>query len=101
MVQVRFGLWESILATPFRDAELYISHTLLLHFARGVALGVLERAEKARAEQKAFADAFAKIEAKDRLKHNVNLQQMGGIAEAILEGEILYRVGNYEKPSSS
>ena len=53
------------------------------------------------AEQKAFADAFAKIEAKDRLKHNVNLQQMGGIVEAILEGEILYRVGNYEKPSSS
>ena len=35
------------------------------------------------------------------MKHNVNLQQMGGIVEAILEGEILYRVGNYEKPSSS
>lgn len=96
MVQIRFGLWDDILATPFRDAELYVSHTLFLRYARGIALGVLERLEEARAEQQAFAALLEKIQPEDRRKHNVNLQQMGQIAEVILAGELLYRAGNYD-----
>ena len=39
MVLVRFGEWDEILATPFRDDQrLYVAHTLFLHFARAVAL---------------------------------------------------------------
>lgn len=96
MVQIRFGLWEDILATQFRDAELYVSHTLLLHYARGIALGVLDHVEEARAEQQALAALMQKLQPGDRIKHNVNLRQMGEIAEKILAGEILYRAGDYE-----
>lgn len=39
MVMVRFGMWEEILALPFKDDRaFYLAHTLFLHYARGIAL---------------------------------------------------------------
>ncbi|MDT3727989.1 hypothetical protein ROS62_25185 [Streptomyces sp. DSM 41972] len=40
-VLIRFGRWDDILALPFPDdPELYCVTTAMLHYARGVALGV-------------------------------------------------------------
>ena len=98
MVLVRFGRWDEILGVPFRDDKaLYLTHTMFLHFARALALGVQpETLQAARAEQKAFDEMFRALQPGDRMHHNVNLLQMATIAERVLEGELCYRAGEHD-----
>ena len=93
MVLVRFGRWDTILALPFKaDPELYLAHTLFLHFARGVALGATGDVPAARAEQARFAALASTLSPETRRKHNVNLAEHSApIAADILEAELLYR----------
>ena len=72
------------------------AHTLFLRYARGIALGVLQRVAEAEEEQRAFLQLLAAVKPEDRLHHNVNLLQMGEIAAAVLSGELLYRKGELE-----
>ena len=97
MVCVRFGLWDDILAIPFKeDKALYVAHTLFLHFARGIALGVKGELSAARAEQASFAARFAELTPETRRKHNVTLaEHIAPIASDVLEAELLYREGQF------
>lgn len=95
MAHIRFGMWDEILSLPFyEDRETYITHTAFLHYARGIAYGARSDLEAARREQVAF---LAMPKPSDRRKHNVSVEQMAGVAEMVLAGEILYREGEYDE----
>src|SRR4029077_5396914 len=60
-VLVRFGLWPRILEEPFPAArDLYCTTTAMLHYARGVALGVVGDVAAAEEERRRFVEAAAR-----------------------------------------
>ncbi len=95
-VLVRFGKWREIIAQdPPKDRDLYCSTTAMMLYAKGVAhstLGEIAEAEKARA---AFLEAKARVP-ESRLVHNNTVQDLLGIAEEMLNGELEYRRGNFD-----
>lgn len=94
-VLMRFGRWEEILAEPEPPEYLPLSRALR-HYARGVAYAAMEKVEEARAEQKAFLEARTKVSPDATFGNNKSTDILG-VAEDLLEGEILYRAGEQEK----
>jgi len=95
-VMIRFGKWREILAEPLPDdTGLYcVTHATWL-YARGVAHAALGEVEAAEREKARFLDAAARVP-ESRLLHNNTCRDLLAIAEAMLEGEIAYRKGEYE-----
>lgn len=95
-VLVRFGKWQEIIAQELpRDRELYCSTTAMMLYAQGVAHSALGHITEAEAAKAAFLEARRRVP-KSRLVHNNTVQDLLGVAEAMLDGEIEYRRGNYE-----
>jgi tetratricopeptide (TPR) repeat protein len=96
-VLVRFGKWREIIAQELpEDRDLYCSTTAMMLYAKGVAhstLGEIAEAEKARA---AFLEAKARVPDSRRV-HNNTVQDLLGIAEEMLNGELEYRRGNFDE----
>jgi tetratricopeptide (TPR) repeat protein len=90
-ILVRFGKWEEVLAAPEPPEYLPIARALR-HCSRGVAYAAKGEVEKAKAEQAAFLAAKAKLPAEARFGNNAAADLMG-VAEHLLEGEILVREG--------
>jgi tetratricopeptide (TPR) repeat protein len=90
-LQIRFGQWNEVLAEP-EPREIFPLARTLRHYARGVAFAALKRPADARAEQKAFVAARAKVP-KDAAFGNNTAADLMAVADAALEGEILYREG--------
>jgi len=90
-LRLRFGQWNEMLAEPEPEEVFPIARALRL-YARGVALAALKRPAEARAEQKAFREARSRVP-KDATFDNNTAADLLAIAEASLEGEILYREG--------
>jgi tetratricopeptide (TPR) repeat protein len=93
-VLMRFGRWQEILHEPEPPEYLPLSRALR-HYARGVAHAALDDVEAARAEQATFAAAKAKVPESVLFGNNTGLAILG-VAEKVLEGEILYRAGEEE-----
>lgn len=92
-VLVRFGRWDEILQLPLPDdPQLYCVLTATIRYARGVALAVLGRVDEAREEQRAFREAVAGVPDSRMLFNNTCIDILH-VAEAMLDGEITYRVG--------
>lgn len=94
-VHLRFGRWDAMLAEPEPAANLPIARTFR-HFARGVAFAAKDRVADARAEQQAFASARAALPEKAMFVMNPAAKVLA-VAEAMLEGEILYREKRVEE----
>jgi tetratricopeptide (TPR) repeat protein len=95
-VLVRFGKWQEIIAQELpRDRELYCSTTAMMLYAQGVAHSALGHIALAEAAKAAFLEAKRRVP-ESRLVHNNTVQDLLGVAEAMLDGEIEYRRGNYE-----
>ncbi len=95
-VLVRFGKWQEIIAQELpRDRELYCSTTAMMLYAQAVAHSALGHIALAEATKTAFLEARRRVP-KSRLVHNNTVQDLLGVAEAMLDGEIEYRRGNYE-----
>ncbi len=95
-VLIRFGMWEEILKLPdFEDKDLYVYCTALLEYARGLALSALGRVAEADAQLQVFQAARARVP-ESRMMHNVRGVDMLDVAQAMLEGELTYRKGDYE-----
>jgi len=95
-VLVRFGKWQEIIAQELpRDRELYCSTTAMMLYAQAVAHSALGHIALAEAAKTAFLEARRRVP-KSRLVHNNTVQDLLGVAEAMLDGEIEYRRGNYE-----
>jgi len=87
----RFGRWDDILNEP-EPPEMFPIARAMRHYTRGVAYSAKGQAADARAEQKAFRDAAAKVPADARFGNNVTAD-LFAIATDMLEGEILMREG--------
>ncbi|HEY4167530.1 MAG TPA: tetratricopeptide repeat protein [Reyranella sp.] len=96
-VLVRFGKWREIIAQELpKDRDLYCTTTAMTLYAKGLAhsvLGEIAEAEKARA---AFLEAKARVPDTRRL-HNNTVVDMLAIATEMLDGELEYRRGNFDK----
>jgi len=88
-VEMRFGLWDSILAEPV-PSDSYSFARAMRHFARGVALAAKGQVSEARSEQRNFIGARADVP-KEMLFRRRPVSPVLDIAGKVLEGEILYR----------
>ena len=95
-VQIRFGKWQDILATPLpHDQALYCVTTAMLHYARGVAHAACGHVAAAETEQQLFLDALTRVPATRYIFNNTCIDILA-VAGAMLSGEIEYRKGNYD-----
>lgn len=90
-VRVRFGRWDEILARPLPPENLVISRTLAFA-ARGIARAAKGDTAGAREEQRSFAEAAKKVPA-DAMFANSPASRVVAVAEAMLDGEVLFREG--------
>jgi tetratricopeptide (TPR) repeat protein len=78
------------------DPELYCVTTALIHYARGVAHAASGRVAQAQTERERLAAAIVRVP-DSRYLFNNTAQDILAIAEAMLDGEIAYRRGDYEE----
>ncbi len=96
-VLIRFGRWQQIIEEPLpEDPALYANLTATLHYAKGVAHAARGEVDDAEAEGRLFKTARAKVPEARRM-HNVLCSEQLAVAEAMLDGEIEYRRGNYDR----
>jgi tetratricopeptide (TPR) repeat protein len=95
-VLIRFGRWKDLmnLALP-KDQELYAMTTALILYGKGVALAATGDIEAAQRQRKIFLDAVKRVPESRALFNNACADILK-IADAMLEGEIEYRRGNYD-----
>jgi len=99
-VLVRFGKWDEILALPFPDDMLfYIVTTTSLHYARALAYALKDDIPAAENEREAFRTHLAKVP-DTRLEYPNKMTDILRIAEAMLDGELEYRKGNFDSAFS-
>jgi tetratricopeptide (TPR) repeat protein len=94
-VMVRFGKWDEVLSAP-EPAEYLPIARALWRCARGVAYAAEGDVARAKAEQKQFTEARAKIPDEAVFGNNYARDLMR-VAEHLLAGEILYRDGEIEE----
>ncbi|OLN97359.1 hypothetical protein CCHL11_01050 [Colletotrichum chlorophyti] len=93
---IRFGRWDDIFALELpRDAKLYCATTAMTHYAKGIAFAVRGRVHEAEQQRELFARALERVPA-SRSVFNNTCQEILAIAEAMLDGELAYRKGDYE-----
>jgi tetratricopeptide (TPR) repeat protein len=95
-VLVRFGKWHDIIEQKLpEDRDLYCSVTAMIHYAKAVAHSALGNVAEAEAEKVLFATAKTRVP-ESRLVHNNKVVNLLNVAEAMLNGELDYRKGNYD-----
>jgi tetratricopeptide (TPR) repeat protein len=97
-VLVRFGKWDEILAgADPSEGKDYMPFTRAFHHAaRAVALAAKGDAAAARAEQKLYVEAAARVPAEERMGQNF-VKDVCAVATPMLEGEILVREGKVDE----
>ncbi|WP_170406125.1 tetratricopeptide repeat protein [Ruegeria arenilitoris] len=99
-VQIRFGMWQDILAEPLPDKpEIYSYSIATLRYARTIALANLRRIDEAEAEKALFYEALAQVPESRRVVNNLASDVLK-IAENMMLGELEYHKGNYEQAFS-
>jgi tetratricopeptide (TPR) repeat protein len=95
-VLVRFGKWHEIIAQELpKDKDLYCSNVAMIHYAKAVAHSALGNVPEAEAEKASFTAAKARVPESRRV-HNNKIVNLLDVAEAMLDGELEYRKGNYD-----
>ncbi len=95
-VLVRFGKWQEIIDQELpSDPELYCATTAMMLYAKTVAHSAIGNIAEAEETRTAFLDARGKV-AKGRRVHNNKVSDLLDIAEAMMNGELEYRRGNYD-----
>ncbi len=95
-VQVRFGKWTDIIAEPLpEDRELYSATTAMTLYAKTLAHSALGHIPEAEATREQFLEAKANVPETRRIHNNavVDLLEVG---EAMIDGELAYRQGQYQ-----
>ncbi len=93
-VLVRFGQWEDILAEPEPADYLPVTRSVW-HYARALAYATTGRVAAAKEEQRAFEQVRATVPDTSFLFQNPS-QNILGVAESMMAGEIAYREGEFE-----
>ncbi|MFI9503528.1 hypothetical protein [Nocardia sp. NPDC052566] len=96
-VLIRFGRWAQLIDLPLPDdPDLYCVTTAMLHYGKAVAFSATDRITEASDEQQRFRTAVARVP-ESRTLFNNTCRDILAIAEAMLDGELQYRQGNYDK----
>lgn len=98
-VHLRFGRWEKMLAEPEPQAILPISRCFW-RYARGVAYAAKGNPASARKEQALFRNSRDQLPEEAMFVQNTAADVLK-IADAMLEGEILYREGKVDAAIAS
>jgi len=95
-VLIRFGRWQEIvdMALP-KNQELYCTVTTTAHYAKGVAYAALGRLKDAEAERVLFLKTLGQIPP-SRMLFNIKASDLLLVGDAMLDGELEYRKGNFE-----
>ncbi len=96
-IQVKFAKWDDILKAERPDEDLKYPMAIW-HYARGMAFSAKNQMEEAQSEL-AAVKALAQDESiRDITVWEINnCMELVKIAELVLEGDILYRSGNYDQ----
>lgn len=95
-VLVRFGRWQDILDLKIPDDQkLYCVTTAMIHYAKGVAFAVRGNVAEAESERRLLRAAVDRVPA-TRMEYPNKCSDVLAVAEAMLDGELEYRKGNYE-----
>ncbi|KAJ5677972.1 uncharacterized protein N7477_003605 [Penicillium maclennaniae] len=96
-VMVRFGMWDEIIASPLpNDPVLYCVTTAMAYYSKGVAYAATGNVAEAERQREMYQEA-TKCVPDSRLDFPNKCVDSLGVASAMLDGEIEYRRGNYEK----
>lgn len=96
-VYIRFGMWEELKKLdPLEDKELYCVTNVMRHYGKGIAFAATAQLEEADKERELFKEA-SKIVPSTRLDFPNKITDILKVASAMLDGEIEYRRGNYER----
>ena len=94
-VLIRFGKWDEVLKLQLpADQSFYCVTTSLVHYARGIAHAVLGNISESERERELFHAARATVPP-TRMELVNKWQDVLGVPEAMLDGELEYRKGNY------
>jgi tetratricopeptide (TPR) repeat protein len=95
-VLIRFGRWQDILDLSLpQDSNLYCVTTAMMHYAKGIALAAVGKIDEAKEEQESFHDALQRVPPTRTLFNNKCVDVLN-IADAMLDGELEYRRGNFD-----
>ncbi|HEX3931328.1 MAG TPA: hypothetical protein VHW64_11505 [Nocardioides sp.] len=95
-VMIRFGMWEELAVEPLpQDHELYAATTALVRYGRGIAHSATGRVAEGERERELFVAAAARVPASRTLFNN-SVADLLAIAAQMLDGELLYRRGEYD-----
>lgn len=95
-VMVRFGKWQEIIDAELPpDPELWAATTAITLYAKAVAHSALGNIAEAEAHKTLFHDAWSKVPDTRRV-HNNTVVDLLKVAEAMLDGELEYRLGNHD-----
>ncbi|KEY73141.1 hypothetical protein S7711_04890 [Stachybotrys chartarum IBT 7711] len=95
---IRFGRWEEIVKLEMpraEDRDLYCVTTTFFHYGKGMAFAALGRIDEAERQRQMFRKAVPNVKPTRTLFNNKCVDILC-VAEALLDGEIEYRTGNYE-----
>ncbi|MEO0478192.1 MAG: hypothetical protein AAF196_01800 [Planctomycetota bacterium] len=98
-VFVRFGRWDEVLAHPDFGEGYPVARSIRL-YSRALAYGATGQVDAARAEQQRFLDLLAAIPEESKIGINT-AEDVFAIAQSMLEGEILYREGEFDAAFSA
>jgi tetratricopeptide (TPR) repeat protein len=95
-VLIRFGRWQEIIDMRLpHDQKLYCTVTATIQYAKGVAFAALGRLEDAEAERVLFQKTLSQIPP-SRVLFGKKSSDTLRVGEAMLDGEIEYRRGNFD-----
>ncbi|KAL2680628.1 hypothetical protein Neosp_008231 [[Neocosmospora] mangrovei] len=95
-VLIRFGRWEDLIKLELpEDQQLYCMTTAITHYAKGVAFAASGRVKEAEDQRRLFQDAVKKV-VPSRTLFNNTCSDIIQVAEAMLDGELEYRLGNFD-----
>jgi tetratricopeptide (TPR) repeat protein len=95
-VLIRFGRWQEIIDEPLpEDQELYCVTTATAHYAKGIAYAASGHIPEAEEQKRLFQQAVGHVPDTRYLHNNCYLDILR-IADAMLDGELEYRKGNFE-----
>ncbi|KAJ5767331.1 uncharacterized protein N7511_004947 [Penicillium nucicola] len=93
---IRFGRWNDIIALELpADQTLYCVTTAMMHYAKGVAFAATGKVTEAEEERELFQHSRQAVP-DSRMLFNNRCIDILGVGEAMLDGEIAYRRGEYE-----
>ncbi|GAB1191935.1 hypothetical protein APSETT444_001119 [Aspergillus pseudonomiae] len=100
-VYIRFGLWDEIKNLPLpNDQDLYCVTTAMTHYGKGIAWAATGNVPEANKERELYHAAAKRVPPSRKDFPNL-ISDVLKVATAMLDGEIEYRRGNYDRAFES